>query len=105
MLAVPASRSGMLARFPMRPTLSIQATVTDVDGRPIAAGSSVWTTDADPATAPALTVVGYDGLLYLQDLTPGAGIRIRHTGGYCEVALPELAKPTGFVELDGVVCR
>lgn len=105
MLAVPASRSGMLARFPMRPTLSIQATVTDVDGRPIAAGSSVWTTDADPATAPALTVVGYDGLLYLQDLTPGAGIRIRHNGGYCEVALPELAKPTGFVELDGVVCR
>lgn len=105
MYAVPSSRSGMLARFPMRKVLSIQASVVDVDGQPIAAGSSVWLRDADPETTPALTVVGYDGLLYLQELPPGAGLKIRQNGGYCDVALPELTQPAGFVELDGVVCR
>ncbi|AKC88391.1 hypothetical protein WQ53_12810 [Pseudoxanthomonas suwonensis] len=105
MHAVPASRSGMLARFPMRAVLSIQATVTGQDGQPIPAGSSVWLRDDDPATTPALTVVGYDGLLYLQELRPGTGLKIRHNGGYCDVVLPVLAKPRGFVELEGVVCR
>ncbi|UNK56749.1 fimbria/pilus outer membrane usher protein [Pseudoxanthomonas daejeonensis] len=105
MYAVPESRSGMLARFPMRSVLSIQATVTAPDGRPIAAGSPVWLQDADPDTSPALTVVGYDGLIYLQELPPGAGLKIRQNGAYCDVVLPELPKPSGFVELDGVVCR
>jgi outer membrane usher protein len=103
--AVPASRSGMLVRFPMQPVLSVQTTVTGTDGQPLAAGSPVWLSGADPATTPALTVVGYDGLLYLEALPPGAGLRIRQNGGYCDVVLPELPKPSGFIELDGVVCR
>lgn len=105
MLAVPESRSGMLARFPMRAVLSIQATVTDGEGKHIAPGSPVWLSDVDPTTTAPLTVVGYDGLVYLQELPPNAGLKIRQNGRYCEVELPELSKPSGFVELDGVTCR
>lgn len=104
MYATPASRSGMLARFPMEKTLSIQATVTRPDGQQLAAGSPVWLQDADPATPP-LTVIGFDGLLYLQELPPGAGLRIGQNGGYCRVVLPDLPEASGFVELEGVVCR
>lgn len=105
MLAVPESRSGMLARFPMHSVLSIQVTATGTDGQPIVAGSPVWLQDADPSTAPPITVVGYDGLIYLQELPPGAGLKIRQNGDYCEVVLPELSKSAGFIELDGVTCR
>lgn len=105
MFAVPESRSGMLARFPMRAVLSIQTTVTGVDGKHVAAGSPVWLRDADTATTAPLTVVGYDGLVYLQELPPNAGLKIRQNGRYCEVELPGLSKPSGFVELDGVTCR
>ena len=79
--------------------------MTAPDDKAIAAGSPVWLQDADPETSPPLTVVGYDGLIYLQELPQGAGLKIRHNGGYCDVALPELPKPSGFIELDGVVCR
>ena len=54
---------------------------------------------------PALTVVGHDGLLFLDDPPPRARFRIRHDGGYCEVMLPEVRESAGFVELEGVVCR
>nr|WP_238394425.1 fimbria/pilus outer membrane usher protein [Pseudoxanthomonas kaohsiungensis] len=103
--AVPPGRSGMLARFPMRKVLSIQATVTDPDGQYLAPGSAVWLDSSDPATVQPLTVVGYDGLIYLQELPPGAGLKIRRDGGYCDASLPELQERTGFIELDGVVCR
>ena len=105
MLAVPASRSGMLARFPMRPSLSLQATVQTGDGSPVAAGSEVWLADGDPASDAPLTVVGYDGLLFLQDPPPDARLKIRQNGGFCEVVLPHTEGRHGFVELEGVVCR
>ncbi len=103
--AVPTSRSGTLARFPMRAVLSVQTTVSNADGTPVAAGSPVWLQGVDPDTSAALTVVGYEGMLYLQDLPPGARLRIRQNGGYCELELPELPTSTGFVELEGVTCR
>ena len=105
LLAVPESRSGMLARFPMRPVLSLQVGLTGADGRPLAAGSPVWLHDADPASAPPLTVVGYDGLLYLEDPPADARLRIGQNGGFCEAALPSVSAERGLVELQGVVCR
>ena len=53
----------------------------------------------------AVMASGYDGLIYLQELPPGAGLKIRRDGGYCDASLPELQERTGFIELDGVVCR
>lgn len=104
MWAVPESRSGMLARFPMRAVRSAQLTVTDAAGAPLPAGSPVWFTVADPATDPPATVVGYDGQVYLPDLPSQAGLRIRHNGRTCEAELPEPAAAS-FAELDKVVCR
>jgi len=104
-LAVPQSQSGTLVRFPMRHSLSVQVVVTGEDGKPVAAGSPVWLDGADPATEPSLTVVGYDGLLYLQDPPPGARLKIRQNEGFCETLLPETDATRGFVELEGVTCR
>lgn len=104
-LAVPQSQSGMLVRFPMRLSLSVQATVTGGDGKPVAAGSPVWLGDADPATDPADTVVGYDGLLYLQNPPANARLKIRQNEGFCEAVLPDTGASHGFVELEEVICQ
>lgn len=103
--AVPAGRSGLLARFPMRPILSLQVELLDPAGQPLPAGSPVWLQDADPSTEPATTVVGHDGLLYLQDPPRDARLRIRANGDLCSVTLPDLPQSGGFAALDGVVCR
>ena len=105
LLAVPEGRGGLLARFPMRAVLSLQVGLRDAAGRPVAAGSPVWLHGADPATDAPLTVVGYDGTLYLQDPPPGARLRIRHNDGFCEAVLPEPPAERGFVELEEVACR
>lgn len=105
MQAVPAGRSGVLARFPMHPILWLQAGVVDVQGRPLPAGSPVWLDAADPAADRPLTVVGHDGLLHLQDPPPHARLRIRVDGRYCEIVLPGLQDNGGFVELEGAVCQ
>jgi len=105
MQAVPYSRSGLLARFPMRRVVSVQMAVHDTAGVYLPAGSPVWSGDADPAVTPALTVVGHDGVIFLDDPQPQARFRIRHDGGYCEIILPEVSGSAGFVELEGVVCR
>lgn len=103
--AVPAGRSGLLAGFPMRRILSVQASVRDAAGRLAPAGSPVWRADADPETEPPLTVIGHDGLLYLQDPPARARLRVRVEGRFCEIILPELPRSEGFADLDDMVCR
>jgi len=103
MQAVPWGGSGILARFPMKYSVSVHATVTDANGMPLPAGSPVWVAEAAPGDAP-LTVIGFDGALFLQD-PPGTRLRIRHAGGVCETSLPPPGQSRGHVELDGVVCR
>lgn len=102
--AVPSGRSGVLAQFPLKRTLSVQVGVVDPAGKPLPLGSPVWTDDAAADAAP-LTVVGNDSLLYLQDPPAHARLRIRTDAGACMLELPDLPQQSGFTELDGVVCR
>ena len=104
--AVPATRSGMLAAFPMRRVLSLQVALRDIHGAWIPAGSAVWLTpDGSAVTGAPLTVVGQDGLLYLQDPPSGISLRIRTRSGACHVTLPALDRDHGLVDLGELVCR
>ncbi len=101
--AVPETRGGTVARFPMKRVVSVQLQLQDAAGNAITAGSPVWLDTADDEDAP-LTVVGFDGLVFLQDPPPGALLRVRHGGGVCRAALPALP-PSGLVQLEGVACQ
>ncbi|MES2400762.1 MAG: fimbria/pilus outer membrane usher protein, partial [Pseudomonadota bacterium] len=75
--AVPAGRSGVLAKFEMRRILAVQLTLRDVSGQPLALGSVVTVdTSANADASAASTVVGYDGLVYLEDPARGAVLRV-----------------------------
>lgn len=104
--AVPESRSGMLARFPMRRTLSLQLGLRGANGGWLPAGSPVWV-DAPgaPATAAALTVVGHDGAVYLQDPPDGARLRVRSGGQECTAVLPTATVREGRIDLGELSCR
>jgi outer membrane usher protein len=108
--AVPGGRSGVLANFEMRRILAVQLTLRDAAGQWLPLGSRVMldTTGKLPAAADAdaaSTVVGYDGLVYLEDPAPGAVLRVETATGSCRatLALPEQA--SGLVDLGVLTCQ
>jgi len=104
--AVPEGRSGMLTRFELRRTLSLQLGLRDRNGAWVPAGSAVWM-DAPglPATASALTVVGHDGMVYLQDPPMGASLRIVAPGASCVAVLPALTATQGRIDIGALTCK
>ncbi len=105
--AVPPGRSGMLARFDMRRILAVQLALRDAKGAWLAAGSQVWLDAAAGAGKPpaAATVVGYDGLVYLEDPVPGAVLRVETPAGPCRAALPSVLQPSGLLDLGVLTCQ
>ncbi|MES2051238.1 MAG: fimbria/pilus outer membrane usher protein [Pseudomonadota bacterium] len=112
--AVPAGRSGVLARFEMRRILAVQLTLRDASGQPVALGSVV-TLDGGgkPAVAgvaadagnAAATVVGYDGLVYLEDPARGAVLRVETATGTCRAPLVLPDQTSGLVDLGVLTCQ
>lgn len=109
--AVPDSRSGMLATFAMRRILAVELSLRDAQGQWLPAGSPVWleapTASANPsaARAPSTTVVGYDGLVYLEDPAPGASLRVQLPDGSCRAVLPLSPQASGLVDLGVLRCQ
>lgn len=102
--AVPEGRTGLLARFPMRRTLAVQLALRGGDGQWLPAGSRV---DVESPGAPAQTqtVIGHDGMVYLQNPAPGTRLRVHGAQLDCGVALPELPAREGRVDLGELTCR
>ncbi len=104
--AVPESRSGMLADFAMHRALSVQLSLHDTQGRQLPAGSAVWFNETDArADNPVDTVVGQDGLVYLQDPAAGTRLHVRAAGHLCVVDLPALQKTLGLADLGVLICQ
>lgn len=104
---VPSSRSGVVARFPMRRVLAVELALRDVKGDWLSAGSSVWL-EMPGGTAPAaapLTVMGYDGLVYLEDPPAGANLRVELEDGTCRAVLPPSPEPSGLINLGVLTCQ
>lgn len=104
MKAVPATGSGMLARFPMRAVATLGLSLRGADGELLPPGSPAELLAAEGTATPAHSI-GYDGRAYLQDPPPGARLRVQLEEGYCIATLPDTLPPRGWIELGELPCR
>ncbi|RYZ72601.1 MAG: fimbrial biogenesis outer membrane usher protein [Lysobacteraceae bacterium] len=103
--AVPQSRSGMLADFAMRRIVSVQASLRDDAGEPVAAGSEVFLLAADGGAPVPLTFVGHDGAIYLQDPPGNARLQVKSRSRSCSATLPAVPGSSSRVDLGELTCR
>lgn len=104
MAAVPATASGMLARFPMRSMLAVQLALRGPDGQWLPTGTMV-AVSADGASETA-AMVGHDGLLYLENPPAGARLSARPDDrAPCTAALPATLPGRGWIDLGELQCR
>ncbi|WP_084070340.1 fimbria/pilus outer membrane usher protein [Pandoraea vervacti] len=94
--AVPATGSGMLARFPMKSLLVVELSLRDGHGEWVPPGTQVNILPGEQ-----MAVTGYDGRLYLQDPPVGARIVVH---GLCEVSLPADLPARGRINLGELAC-
>ncbi|MGM3253238.1 FimD/PapC C-terminal domain-containing protein, partial [Escherichia coli] len=80
----PRQRAGTRVTFELRSRPSLSLTLHSMDGQPLEVGSEVQLPDGRQA------LVGYDGLLYLEDVAAGSVLYITTSGGQCRVKVPDL---------------
>jgi outer membrane usher protein len=97
--AVPSDRSGVRLDFRIRKVNSAVATIVDTAGRPFPAGALAW---IEGLEEPVTT--GFDGLLYIEEPSPGAKVRIELDGRDCAFDLPPRIAPGNQVDLGKIVC-
>ncbi|WP_254051221.1 fimbria/pilus outer membrane usher protein [Stenotrophomonas sp. ESTM1D_MKCIP4_1] len=78
----PRQRAGTGVTFQLRSRPSITLTLQDLQGEPLEAGSEVRLPDGRQAT------IGYDGLLYLEEVAPGTALYITTSRGQCRTRVP-----------------
>ena len=99
---VPPGRAGVRARFALRRVLALQAMLQDATGTPLPAGSRAWLEAPGAERRPL--VVGYEGLVYVEDAPAGARLVVE-SDPPCAAPLPALAGKTGQLDAGILVCR
>jgi len=105
--AVPQSRSGALVRFGLRRVSAVQLSLRDPRGHMLPAGSAVWLDGDDtalPRSGEPYTVVGHEGLVYLEDPPANAALHVETPAGACTVPLPDRLSP-GLSDLGLLICH
>ncbi len=82
----PRQRAGTRVTFQLRSRSSLSLTLLAMNGQPLEVGSEVQLPDGRQAT------VGYDGLLYLEDVAAGSVLYVTTSHGPCRVKVPDLPK-------------
>ena len=108
----PGGRAGTLVRFGLTPLRAAQLSLVDHAGQPLPLGSTVRISraaaDASDAAAPTTqAVIGYDGLVYLEQLTQQQRLHVqRPDGRSCavELTLPEAASAGAIARLGPLTC-
>ncbi len=100
MMAVPATGSGTLARFPMSPVVVVELAVRDAHGAWVPAGTRVQLGAGEQSA-----VVGYDGRVYLQNPPAGARLSLELPAGLCQVQLPQNWPERGRVDVGILSCQ
>ncbi|MGE8659052.1 MAG: fimbria/pilus outer membrane usher protein [Achromobacter sp.] len=100
LMAVPATASGTLARFPMKVTLTVEFGLRAADGDWIAAGTAAV---LEPGGRQV--IIGYDGRVYLEDPPAGARLVVTLPSGACQAELPAALPREGWTELGELTCR
>ena len=96
--AVPGRRAGVIVEFPLRELTAAMMTVTDAQGTPLAAGSTVSVEGSSE-----LLVVGFDGQLYIENPRPGGALAVETEGGACIVRLPGQIEPGSIARLGALM--
>lgn len=78
----PRQRAGTGVTFHLRSRPSLTLVLQDMAGQPLEVGSEVQLPQGRQAT------VGYDGLLYLEDVAPGSVLYITTSRSQCRVKVP-----------------
>ena len=92
-LATPTDRAGVRVRFGITPVRAASVRLVDGQGRPLPLGSSVTVEGASRPPAR----VGYDGLVYLEDLQESNMLDVQAPQGRCRVPLAWQRGPAGAV--------
>lgn len=84
---VPVSKGGALARFAIRKVRALQVVLRGANGEVLPAGTPVVVPGSGDAPAQE-SVVGYEGLVYLEDPPPAAKLVAQPPQGECRAGLP-----------------
>lgn len=99
-VAVPQFRAGVLLDFPIESERPAELRVVHADGRPIAAGASVWANDSAREFR-----VGVDGRVFLTGLQQANLIRIRSGSNQCGLQLVLEPSADPLPDLGTYICR
>jgi len=101
-IVAPSDRAGVVVRFPVKRVRAASAILVDEAGQPLPVGASVATGDA---SSPA--VVGYDGLVYLDNLQGGdTPLDVTLPGGArCRATLTYPAQAHDLPQLGPLTCK
>ncbi|MET4677323.1 MULTISPECIES: fimbria/pilus outer membrane usher protein [unclassified Luteibacter] len=101
-IVAPSDRAGVVVRFPVKRVRAASAILVDEAGQPLPVGASVATGDA---SSPA--VVGYDGLVYLDNLQGGDTLLdVTLPGGArCRATLTYPAQAHDLPQLGPLICK
>ena len=98
----PSDRAGVVVRFGMAPRRAASLLLIDAAGKPIALGSSVRVAGKSGTSA----LVGFDGVVYIDDLELHSVLAVQTPTGPCRVAVEYPAHKTGAIpELGPLTCR
>ncbi|WP_373990257.1 fimbria/pilus outer membrane usher protein [Duganella sp. BuS-21] len=98
---VPARGSGVLVRFPVETYAAASVILHDGAGKPLAAGVSVLHVESG-----ASTVVGYDGVAFIDHLQPLNHLRLELDGKPCVIEFPyDALKGEAMPTLGPYSCR
>ncbi|MET0935647.1 MAG: fimbria/pilus outer membrane usher protein [Luteibacter sp.] len=99
-VVAPSDRSGVVVRFPVKRVRAASAILVDDTGAPLPVGAKVDAGDGPPA------YVGYDGMVYLDNLKGDTSLRVTlPDGSVCATSFTYPASARNLPELGPLACK
>ena len=106
---VPTDRAGTLVKFDLQRIRSASIVLHDASGQPVATGSRAVVQDHSRDAATISSIVGYDGMVYFEQLAADNRITVNlPDGGQCtaHARWPDTAKSVNEIPVIGpITCR
>lgn len=101
-VVTPSDRAGSLARFGITPVLAASIILHDGAGKPLPVGTAVR---VDGQTESSM--IGFDGVVYIDTLKPHNELIVQAPGGPCRVRFdyPAAESPNSIPEIGPLTCR
>ncbi|WP_084652477.1 fimbria/pilus outer membrane usher protein [Ottowia thiooxydans] len=99
-LFTPSDRAGSRVRFDITPVRAANVALVDGEGRPLAMGSQVKVNGRSGEGE----WVGYDGLVYLEDLSEDNSLAVHTPEGLCKARFAWGKSPTGVAQIGPLAC-